>query len=83
MADRGALMAHGDITAEVVTYTGRCGDPQFDALLLRIEGVNDPHMLTMSFPRSTCVGLADKVDTSQLYRLIERAINDARLSVAA
>lgn len=76
-------MAHGDITAEVITYQGKINtSEEFDALILRIEGINDPHMLTLSFPRSTCVGLADKVDTGRLYRLIERAINAARLSVA-
>lgn len=75
-------MAQGDITAEVVTFQGKIKtSEEYEALMLRIEGVNDPHMLTWSFPRSTCVGLADKVDTSVLYRLVERAINEARLSV--
>lgn len=74
-------MAQGQLTAEVVTYQGRLGDPEFEALLLHIEGMDDPHMLTMSFPKSTCHGLREKVDTGRLYRLIERAINGACLTV--
>lgn len=74
---------NGLITAEVVQYQGRLGDPTFDALLLRIEGLADPHMLTMQLPRSTCVGLRDKVDPGLIYRLVARAVNDSKLRVTA
>lgn len=71
----------GDITARVVEFAGRCGDAVFESLLVEIEGAKSPFMLTMSFPKSSCDGLAGKVDTSLLYRRLADAVNAAHVSL--
>lgn len=69
------------LTADLHEYRGRCGDVAYEALLLHIEGLDDPHMLTLSLPASTCRGLADRVKPEAVYRAIVRAINASGVTV--
>ena len=70
------------LTASIHEYRGRCGDVAYESLLLHIEGLDDPHMLTLSLPASTCRGLADRVKPEAVYRAVVKAINESGVTVA-
>ncbi|HJT63113.1 MAG TPA: hypothetical protein VJ797_15695 [Burkholderiales bacterium] len=70
------------LNADVVEFVGRCGDAKFQAVEIKIEGVESAYMMTLALPASTCRGLAGRVNPEAVYRAICRAINDSGVGIA-
>lgn len=69
------------LSAEIITFAGRCGDQQFEAVEVKIDGLNTAFMMTLALPASSCRGLAGRVDTGELYRALAKAINESGVGV--